>query len=91
MIPIQYKTILFLFLNITILNAQETMIYTKEELNAKNKSELVEIALTIIREKHPEIIVQLSDFDGRVWESEYVSFFCFLGFAQHLSLHRKTA
>ena len=71
MIPIQYKVIVFLFLNTILLNAQETMNFTIEELNTKNKSELVEIALQIIKEKYPEIIVKPSEFDSRVWKNEY--------------------
>ncbi len=64
-------TYTFILINLLNYAQNNAMNYSQKDLETKNKAELVEIALQIIKEKHPEIIVQLSDFDGRVWESEY--------------------
>lgn len=63
----------YTFILISLLNYAQNnpMNYTQKDLETKSKAELVEIALQIIKEKHPEIIVQPSDFDSRVWENEY--------------------
>jgi len=71
MIRIKHNIILFLLLNILTLNAQKTMDYTKEEFKKKSKKELIQIAKNILKEKHPEIILNLNDFDIRVWNNKF--------------------
>ncbi|NRS87564.1 hypothetical protein HNQ02_000471 [Flavobacterium sp. 7E] len=67
----KYIIILFSLLNITVLNAQKQMNYTKEELNTKSKEELIEIAKHLLEKKYPEIVLNLNDFNSRVWSNEY--------------------
>ncbi len=63
--------ILFLFLNIMLLNAQKNMDYTFEELKTKSKNELIQIAKDLLKERYPKIILNINDFDIRVWNNPY--------------------
>ena len=67
----KYIIILFLLLNITVLNAQKQMNYTREELKTKSKVELIEIAKNLLEEKHPEIALNINDFNIKTWSDEY--------------------
>jgi len=67
----KYIIILFLLLNITVLNAQKQMNYTRKELKTKSKVELIEIAKNLLEEKHPEIALNINDFNIKIWSNEY--------------------
>ena len=54
-----------------LLNAQNPMDYTKEEFKTKSKKELIEIAKELLKEKHPEIILNLNNFNSRAWSNEF--------------------
>ncbi|MEE9364775.1 MAG: hypothetical protein V3U92_19415 [Cellulophaga sp.] len=71
MIRIKYSILLFLLLNLIGLNAQKTMDYTKEEFQTKSKDQLIEIAIELLKEKHPEVSIDLNDFDSRAWSDKY--------------------
>ncbi|WP_194766058.1 hypothetical protein [Tamlana sp. I1] len=49
------------------------MEYTNEALQAKSKTELIEIATALLKEKYPERILNTNDFDIRVWNNNYGS------------------
>lgn len=58
-----YKIILFSILNIVVVNAQNNkMNATRKDLETKSKSELVEIALTMIKEKDKTISIDKTAF-----------------------------
>ena len=62
-------SILILF-NLTS-NAQINMNYTQKDLETKSKSELIEMAQSILEQKYPEIQLDFNEFDCRVWNGSY--------------------
>jgi hypothetical protein len=71
MIRIKYISILVTLLITSALNAQKDMNYTSEELKIKSKEELILLSQNLLKEKYPEIILNLNDFDIAVWRSEF--------------------
>lgn len=71
MIRVKDLFIIFLFLNIMLLNAQKKMDYTNEELKTKSKNELIQIAKALLKIRHPKIILNINDFKIRVWNNSY--------------------
>ena len=62
------KTILLLFFNVFLMNAQKPLAMTnREELGAKNKAELIQIGLKILKEKQPSLIINSDDFETTAW------------------------
>ncbi|WP_038529383.1 hypothetical protein [Formosa agariphila] len=49
------------------------MEYSNEALQAKSKTELIGIATALLKEKHPEYILNTNDFNIRVWNTNYGS------------------
>lgn len=59
------KTILML--NIITCLAQSSKKYIMEQLKSKQKQELIVIALHILKEKQPSLVINFEDFESTVW------------------------
>lgn len=61
------RTILILFLNVFSVNAQQpSEMNNRTELYSKNKQQLIETALEIMKEKQPSVIINADDFEVTV-------------------------
>lgn len=58
---------LILILSNYISFAQHTKTYNMEHLKSKNKQQLIEIALDILKEKQSSLVVNSDDFEGTAW------------------------
>lgn len=55
---------MILFLNVFLVNAQQpSEMKNRTELNSKNKQELIETALEILKEKEPSVVINADDFE----------------------------
>ena len=66
-IKINFWLKLILIFGNSISFAQYTKAYNMEYLKSKNKKELIEIALEILKEKQPSITIDPDDFEGTAW------------------------
>nr|WP_294922237.1 hypothetical protein [uncultured Flavobacterium sp.] len=66
-IKINFWLKLILIFGSSISFAQHTKAYNMEHLKSKNKNELVELALEILKEKQPSITIDPDDFEGTAW------------------------
>ncbi|MDR7212088.1 hypothetical protein [Flavobacterium piscis] len=58
---------LILIFNTCISFAQHTKTYNMEYLKSKSKQELIEIAIKILKEKQPSLIINFDEFEGTAW------------------------
>jgi hypothetical protein len=63
-------TTLIIFLNVLSVNAQQlSEMKNREELSLKNKQELIETALEILKEKQPLIVIDLTEYEASAWKN----------------------
>jgi hypothetical protein len=61
---------LILLFNVFLMNAQKTSaMKNREELDLKNKTELIQIALEILKEKQPSVVINSDDFESTAWKN----------------------
>lgn len=62
------KTLLLFLFNVFLMNAQKPSAMTnRQELDRKNKAQLIKLGMEILKEKQPSIVINPDDFEGTAW------------------------
>lgn len=64
-----FVTKAILLLNTIICLAQPSKKFTMENLKSKSKAELIELALEILKEKQPSLLIGSDDFESSAWQT----------------------
>jgi len=64
------KALVLLLFNVFFINAQKSQVMTdRKNLDQKNKAELIQIGLEIIKKKQPSLVIDYDDFEITAWKN----------------------